>query len=156
LANLRASVIHGTLANQRAIMDEAARQLAQVDTSDIERQLGLLGEQEEAALDLLGTEPTERLRERMHRIREQRAKLTADLQAKQREAEITEIRRALVRDLGENAVQAFDHLTPDEQGTIYRELVRNVRIRATGQGPARQYELLSYEPAQTLLSDGSS
>ena len=101
--------------------------------------------------------------------REQRStsarKRVAELQARERELEqavasateeLAEVRRLHdgMDGFGPSLLARFDHhLTPEQQGAVYRFLLAGVRLRGEGYGPARRHTLVG-EPVHLLEVEG--
>jgi hypothetical protein len=124
-----------------AIVAEAGAQRAAASTDgELEATLAVLDEQEDALLDLAGKEPTERLRQRLGRIRDERERVRLRLAEQRQQRMLEQSQQELLAELSKPGFleHFFDRLTRQEQGLIYRELLKRVEIAGQGIGRRRR------------------
>ena len=131
---------------------KALAQAGETRVADLRRELEAVGEKLLNTLALVG--PAERQSTTAKRA-------VAALQERERELEravaaatdeLTEVRRAHdgMEGFGPALLERFDrHMTPEQQGAVYRFLLRGVRLKGEGYGPARRHVLVG-EPEHLL------
>jgi hypothetical protein len=131
---------------------KALAQAGSARVADIQRELDAVGEKLANTLAVVG--PPERQSTTAKRVIAALQEREKELERALAEAteELTEVRRLHdgMDGFGPTLLARFDaHLTPDQQGAVYRFLLRGVRLRGQGYGPARRHVLVG-EPVHLL------